>query len=57
MRDKIGELEELGLVQEHRSRVGESLANPSEAGDRPLSHDCQFACTERVNKDDSMADA
>jgi hypothetical protein len=32
-------------------------AHPSEAGARPVSHDCRSACTEIVHKSDSMADA
>jgi hypothetical protein len=51
MRDKIRELEELGLVKkEHWSRVGESSAHPSEARARPVSHDCRSACTNASTK-------
>jgi hypothetical protein len=55
MRDKIRELEELGLVEKNWSRLGESSAHSSEARARPVSHDCLSACTERVNEADFIA--
>jgi hypothetical protein len=56
--DTIRELDELGSVlgvQEHRSRVGQSSAHPSEARARPVSHDYRSTCTERVDEADCMA--
>jgi hypothetical protein len=55
MRDKDTRARRAGLdVQEHWSRVGESSAHPSEARARPVSHDCQYACIERVDEADFM---
>jgi hypothetical protein len=57
MRDKIRELDELGLVlKEHWSRVNESSAHPSEAWARSVSYVCRSVCTERVKQADSMDD-
>jgi hypothetical protein len=56
MRDKIRELEELGLVYKNTgAELAMSSAHPSEARARPVSHDCRSAFTESVDEADCMA--